>query len=856
MKPMGRDKLTLDDAIAAVRADEPAPGAMEEAAARVHARLQAEVAAPAGPVPAIRGCADVEALLPAHRAGTLSAARALLVEDHLHDCAACRARFRDPAARPLSVLPWRPAAADPRPARRSWRGYAAAAAALLAVGVSGETARRAFFAVPPGSRATVQSLSGVLQRVDGDRIAALQPGETVGQDEGVRTAGGAQAVLRLSDGSLVEMGERAELSVAARGRDTTIHLERGQVIVQAAKRRSGRLLVASRDCTVQVTGTVFSVNRGLKGSRVSVFEGHVRVVQSGRESQLLPGDQLTTSEAVGAVPLHDEIAWSRDLDHHLALLTEVQALREKWQAVPTPGLRYESRLLDRLPAGTVVYAAVPNYGEALGEAHRLFQERLRESAVLREWWEEADPARHGGPSLDDVIARVRTLSEYLGEEVVLAAMLDPRGAPAPVLLAEVRRPGLQEVLDREMAELPREARSHVHVLLRSDLVALSGKAEPLRALSGPDGGLAATPFGQRVAECYRGGAGMLFAADLEGLVGRLARQKPSRETATLRRAGFDGLRHLVVEHKDVGGQPRSQALMTFSGPRRGLASWLAAPAPMGALDFLSPNAQGVVAFIAKSPALVLDDVLGIAQAGNPQAGADLRSLESKLDLRLREDVALTLGGEFAVALDGPLLPTPAWKAVVEVNDLARLQASLQVLVDRANEEVGRHGHTGLRLTAEESGGQTYYAVSGEGLPLEVHYAYSNGYLVAGPSRALVAQALHTRASGDTLGRSSRFRALLPPDGRSNVSALVYQNLGTALGALAEAGRQGPLTPEQQGSLAALAQGAKPTLLCAYGLPDGIQLASLGGLLDFNPSEMALPMLLGRAVPGTAGRQAP
>jgi hypothetical protein len=72
----------------------------------------------------------------------------------------------------------------------------------------------------------------------------------------------------------------------------------------------------------------------------------------------------------------------------------------------------------------------------------------------------------------------------------------------------------------------------------------------------------------------------------------------------------------------------------------------------------------------------------------------------------------------------------------------------------------------------------------------------------------------------------------------------------------EAGRQAPLSPGQQGSLQALAQSAKPTLLCAYGLPDGIQVASLGGLLDINPQDLALPMLLQRALPGTPHRQAP
>src|SRR5205814_10602013 len=115
----------------------------------------------------------------------------------------------------------------------------------------------AWCGVPAGSRAAVQAVSGGLQRVGGEQAASLVPGAEVGEAEPVRTARASRAVLLLRDGSTVEMGERAELSVTARGNDTTIHLTRGNIIVQAAKRRTGHLRVASGDCTVSVTGTVF-----------------------------------------------------------------------------------------------------------------------------------------------------------------------------------------------------------------------------------------------------------------------------------------------------------------------------------------------------------------------------------------------------------------------------------------------------------------------------------------------------------------------------------------------------------------------------------------------------------------------
>jgi hypothetical protein len=905
-----RDEKTLDAAIAAVRGDEPAAGAAEAAAARVWP-LIAEGAVPkADPVDhrgelglsghrgelglsghrgelglsghrgelglsghrgelGIRGCGDVLALLPEHRDGRLPAARALLVDDHLRECPACLARFRQPDRPRLAVLPWRPQAATAASAQRPWRRYAVAAAVLLAAATSVEGVRRAFFAPPSGPRAVVESVSGGLQRLGDDAARPLTPGEELGEAETVRTGGGSHARLRLRDGSLVELSERAELSVRARGQDTTIHLARGSVIVQAAKRRVGRLLVASKDCTVQVTGTVFSVNAGVKGSRVSVIEGHVQVTQGRQDRHLQPGQQWASSDAVGTVPLAQEIAWSRDLDRHLALLAEVQALREKWQAVRMPGLRYQSPLLARVPAGAVVFASIPNYGETLGEAHRLFEERLQESAVLREWWQTADPGRDGGPSLASVIERVRTFADFLGDEVALAVVEDGHGQPSPVLLAEVRRPGLREFLEQQVQALPAPggdappirilddsahapARSKgLLVLIQPDLVAISIDPRALRAVTQrapDDAGFLGTALGRRVAAGYESGVGLLFAADLERITSASVARGGRSEAAAFHASGLDGLRHLIVESTGLGEQAQSRAALAFAGPRRGVASWLGAPAPMGSLDFFSPNAQAVAAVVSKSPALVLDDILGLVQPKANPASQDLAELEDKLDLRLREDLALTLGGEFAVALDGPLLPTPAWKAVIEVVDPGRLQASLQTLVSRANEEAVRAGHPPLQLEAEQAGGRTCYVLRGALLPVEVHYVFEDGYLVAGPTPAIVLQAVHTRGTGETLGASAAFRALFPHDGHSHVSGLVYQNLGGSLGAMLEAGG-GQLSPQQRGSVAALARDAKPSLVCAYGEDDTIQVAG-SGLLDIDPSDLSLPILLGRALPGT------
>ena len=865
---IGRKESSLDDAIAAVRDDMPPAGAADAAAERAWERIAPVQRAAASSVEAITGCADVVALLPVLRRGELSAARALLVEDHLRDCVSCRKAFLQPARGHLALLPWRVSTADTRPAPRRLKAYAVAASVLLAAVASAWVVREAFFAVPAGSRAAVQSVSGGLQRVAAEAAARLAPGAEIGEGEAVRTGGGSRAVLRLSDGSLVEMGERAELTVTARGHDTTIHLARGQIIVQAAKRRTGHLRVASGDCTVSVTGTVFSVNKGLKGSRVSVFEGSVRVANTGDEQVLAPGDQWASSAAMESVPLREEIGWSGDVDRHLALLSEMKVLRERLRSVPTPGLRYESRLLGLLPEDAVIFASAPNYGQALAESYRLFQERLQESPVLRDWWAQADPARHGGPDLATVIEKVHGFSGFLGDEIVLAAV--DTGGPrriVPLVLAEVRKPGLREFLEGELARLPLEGDRHpvtivdegevpgpgareggVFILLRPGLMAVSVDGADLPRLAArldaaqAAPGLDRTPFGARIAEAYGDGVGLLFAADLQRISARVAAAVPNeRRNEALHSTGIDGLRYLVFERKQVGEAVRTEALLAFDGAPRGIASWLAAPAPMGALDFVSPSAQVAAAFVAKSPALIFDDLVSMG----PGASSDLTSLESKLDLHIREDLAETLGGEFALALDGPMLPTPAWKLVVEVADPARLQSSLEVLVRRASEEAARAGRPGPVLESEDASGQTYHVIRGAGLPVELHYAFAEGYAVAAPSRALVMRALQARASGDTLARSSSFRALFTPDRDVNVSGLVYENLGPLVRALLDAPGTGALSADQRRSIDALARDARPAILCAYGEPSALRVAGLGGVFDLDTADLALPMLVER-----------
>ena len=71
--------------------------------------------------------------------------------------------------------------------------------------------------------------------------AVLKSGDAIGDGEVVRTGPGTRAVLRLADGSLVDVNERTEVFIRAAWSGQTVHLQRGDIIVQAVKQRRGRL---------------------------------------------------------------------------------------------------------------------------------------------------------------------------------------------------------------------------------------------------------------------------------------------------------------------------------------------------------------------------------------------------------------------------------------------------------------------------------------------------------------------------------------------------------------------------------------------------------------------------------------
>jgi hypothetical protein len=841
----------LETAIRAIHITEPDTAEISASARRVADRLGIESTSSLK-TRDIENCADVQEMLPSYRAGTLSDARALLIRAHLRDCGECHSPYVAGPGR--AALDW----SAPKMASTFSRNpsvFSWALAPTLAVLVLMVFVYRAFWQVPAGVRAEVESIAGSAYRFSDGGELSLSAGDILSEGEQLRTSGGAHAVLRLSDGSTVEVNERSVLEVRARGRNMTVAVDEGAVIVQAAKRTSGHLYVKTPDCRVAVTGTVFSVDAGIKGSRVAVLEGTVDVTHAGTETVMHAGDQVTTNDNLNQEPVAQQIAWSHDLDRYLPLLAQFSVLQHRIDQIPSPKLRYTSDLLARVPSNTLLYVSIPNLGGFVSEANDIFHDQLKQSPALQQWWEAG--SHHNTAELDALVDKIRKVSEYLGDEVVIVGVPQPNN-PGFAIVADLQKSGLGDVLRQQLpvagsgpalvmfdetslaaATASSQSKPGKYALIRQHEVVFSNSVSILKQmnaqLNGSASGFATGEFGKQILAAYNRGAGVIFAADLHQMVHTASNtgHDDVRRQNAMKDSGLEEVRYLIAEHRERNGLPENHVNLQFAGTRHGVSSWLAGPAPIGSLEFVTPNASIAVAFLSKDPAAIADDILKMTQqdtaGGEASGNKGWSETEAKLQISVRNDLAANLGGDFLLSLDGAVLPTPAWKAVIEVRNAGQIEKTLERLADAIRNQGAGNGARNTVIQSNQINDQTFYSIrdltSGS---IFAQYVFADGYMIIAPDRALLMQALQTHASGNSLARSAAFRALLPKDENANYSAIAYQDIGPVLTPLLS-----HLNWESAEALSQLAADGRPTAICAWGKDNRIEVSSDSHLFGFD-----------------------
>jgi hypothetical protein len=888
----------IDKATAEIRNETVDLSESQKAAERVWMKLSSGASsakASTRSVGQIRGCQDFQGLITAYLDGTLSSARVLLLEDHTHECIPCR-KVLKAARQGEPILSSTPGFTAGNSAPATWR-WAMAAAVILALGVMAFIWYNRSIRSLEVLHAVVYASDGPVYLVGDDGAKPLHTGDAIKAGDKVRVARNAQATVRLQDGSLVEMNGRSQLSLTNAPEGMTVHLDRGDIIVQAAKQHSRHLFVATDDCRVSVVGTVFSVNSGTKGSRVAVAQGEVNVDSQGQKHVLEPGDEVSTNPALEAVPVKSEFAWSRNADQYLSLLADLASLKMEVAAkVSTPPMRYSSALLDAMPQGTVLYVALPNMTGTLAESNKIIDEKINQNPALKQWWDSNRTPSGGRAQFDEVVRKVAGFGQYLGDEIVASAEISAQGEPDNFLVTStlIDPAGFQSYLGQQVQALAETGNSRLAVKVIDDPATASavsqstgqdagttiytwvhgntfGASTQLVSLQHLESGLASTgsnpfrstSFYSDLSAVYQNGAGMVVGADLEnilkGLLSQGANPTASSEVEGFKRLGLFSLKHFILETKVANGNTVGSAVLSFNEPRQGISSWLAAPGPMGALQFISPDATVVGAFVVNDTSALVGDLTAALGTMSPSFTKDLSALQTESGVNLQQDLAAPLGGEYAFAIDGPVLPSPSWKMVVEVYDQAHLQQTLERITTGLNQWSLTQGKLGFQLNQTSVSGQPYYMLKSLDTNMEVDYTYSSGYMVAAGSLALVERALQYQATSYNLLHSQQFIAALPDDHNANFSAILYHNIGAAVGSLANTiqGSFKALSPENQQALKSFANSG-PSVAYAYAEGDHILFSTTGdgGLFGLGtgtfigaPGPFELQNVIGQAAGG-------
>jgi hypothetical protein len=726
-----------------------------EELAGVHDRVWEKLANPGEAL-----CAEFQAQFGDYLDEKLDDNRRLLMEDHLSRCPNCRAKLAaQKGVVPATVVPMRPASRWPR-----WGTWVAAAALLMGVLYFGRTYMDTLLAL--GSpRATVASVSGKLYRIP---QGILEPGATIGENEVVRSSPGSRAILKLADGSLMDINERTELSVHAAWSGRVVNLQRGDIIIRAAKQHHGYLRVQTRDSLVSVKGTVFAVSSGLSGTLVSVVQGSVAVAQPGSETLLSPGEQAASNQALIS-SVQEAISWSPDAETYIGILASLAHIEKQIAGLPSPALRTQSKLLRYLPPNTVVYGAMPNIGNTINQAMGFADQQSAENPAFGQWWNSSNSR-----SLKQLLAQVETVTHLFGDEIVYGYSqgVADSSEKFPLILTQVQS-GKQADLTAALNALAGHiGASALPYHLTDNLLVLSDSPQHLQLLLGSLGQGTSTPFIQEIAARYQHGAGWLLGIDIESI---------SSQARTPGAAGSDFVgahqtKHLFLERRDSQGAEENAVTLTFKGPRMGMASFLANSGSGGAAEYIPSDVIAAGYVSTREPKQMFEEMLSLTTQSDPSVLGRLAQVESALGVSFSNDLAASVGTESAIGVESLSTKGPVWIMAVLVNNPATLDNSIRRLAEAWNAESAKEGKA-QRITVgqETTNGRTWTSIKSSSAPLTIVWTYDRGYMVAGSDRAATLRAIATRNGGSPLVWSQEFQQQLSGSSGLHPSGFAWLN---------------------------------------------------------------------------------
>jgi hypothetical protein len=706
-------------------------------------------------------CTEFQDQFRAYMDGQIEGNRRLLLEDHLSRCAQCRAKLAEQrGGRQASVIPMRRAARWPR-----WGTWAAIAAMVLAGLFLGRASIDTLLA--QGPRATVTSIQGNLYLIPEGQLKA---GSTIEEGEVVRTGPGSRAVLRLADGSRVDVNERTELSIHATWSGKVITLNRGDVILQAAKQRLGHLQVQTRDSLASVKGTVFAVSAGLSGSLVSVIEGSVAVTQSGTETLLRPGEQAASNPAL-ASSVKQAISWSPDAETYLGILASLVKIEKQVAGLSTP-LLTQSRLIQYLPPNTVVFGALPNPGDTISQVMGLVEQQSAENPAFGQWWNS-----NSGQDLKQLLYRVQNVTPLLGNEIVFGLSSGTTGInDKPLMIFAEIQPGKRNELATALSALGNQP-GHVAPIyhLTDTLMVISDSQTHLQWLLANLGQGTGTLFASEIAAQYQHGIGWLLGMDMDSIFGNTGNEFLKAQH----------VKHLFLERRDAQAAEENSMTITFKGPRMGLASFLANSGSGGAAEYISSDAIAAIYASTLEPHQMFEEMTSLLSRLDPTAKSNLANAEAMLGVNFAKDFAASLGNESAFGMESFSTSGPVWTMAAQAHSASNLEAFIRKLVDTCNAEMVRQGkEPGVSISKEVVDGRTWNTIKFSQAPIAFTWTYDRGYIVGGSDRGVAMRAIANRNGGSSLIWSAAFQQQLPGSAGLHPAGFAWLNTKGAFQGLA------------------------------------------------------------------------
>ena len=269
--------------------------------------------------------------------------------------------------------------------------FALATAVLLVWGV-----RR-----PQKLEAVVSAVSGQALS-DGEKTRVLGPDVRVSEGQRLRTFAASALETRVGKHLMAVSSDSSLWLDSLRPQDLRFRLERGQATWTVSPLGpGGRLRVLAGDLSVEVVGTVFSVERNSECSSVSVRSGRVAISYKGTIGEVRAGESRRFCPALATVtaplPAERESAGAstnavRDTERRVASeapTTHASSVRKGDEQPPAASRRLAS-VVATSPAGHS-----PMRAESLSEEERLFRDASRAEGDA--WWR--------GRRLQDYLAR-------------------------------------------------------------------------------------------------------------------------------------------------------------------------------------------------------------------------------------------------------------------------------------------------------------------------------------------------------------------------------------------------------------------------------------------------------------------